>query len=365
MSHVINKTAIEGLKPFEHPPTLTPGQLSAQAHAAAAALLDEGRSDNTVRSYRSAMNYWAGWFGVRYQTDLTLPVPAEAVLQFVVDHLEHHGDGVLRCGLPAALDAVLVEAGFKGKPGPLALETVNHRLSVLAKAHTVRQDPNPVDDPRVRELMASVRRAYAKRGVRQKKAAALHADPLSALLATCGDDLKGLRDRALLLVGFASGGRRRSELVSLQVEDLQRVSGGFMFTLGQSKTNQSGAARPEDAKPVMGQAAQALESWLSAAQIQSGAVFRRVRKGGLVGEALSDAAVNAMIKDRAQLAGLEGRFTAHSLRSGFVTEAGLQNVPPQEGMALTGHHSLSTYMAYYRAGAVVTSKVADLLGNKV
>lgn len=286
-------------------------------------------------------------------------------MQFVVDHLEHQAGSGFRHDLPPALDAALVEAGFKGKLGPLALETVNHRLSVLAKAHVVRELPNPVEDVRVRELLCLVRRAFAKRGVRQRKSAALHADPLMALLETCEDDLTGLRDRALLLVGFASGGRRRSELVSLQVEDLQRApNGGFLFVLGHSKTNQSGAMRPEDVKPVMGQAAQALQAWLNAAQIKNGPVFRRVRKGGQVGtEPLTDASVNAIVKERALLAGLEGKYTAHSLRSGFATEAGLQNVPAPEGMALTGHRSLTTYMGYCRAGSVVHSKAADLLGG--
>ena len=83
---------------------------------------------------------------------------------------------------------------------------------------------------------------------------------MEALLATCQDDLAGIRDRALLLFGFASGGRRRSEIVAATLENVRRDGqGGFVFELGRSKTNQSGAKSPTHIKPIVGEAAKALE----------------------------------------------------------------------------------------------------------
>jgi integrase len=117
--------------------------------------------------------------------------------------------------------------------------------------------------------------------------------------------------------------------------------------LTHSKTDQAGTEHNVDAdKPLVGRAAQALTAWLEASRVISGAIFRRVRKTKAV-EPLSGQAVWLIVKRRSRLAGLEGDYGAHSLRSGFVTEAGRQNVPMREAMALTGHRSLVTFMRYF------------------
>lgn len=103
------------------------------------------------------------------------------------------------------------------------------------------------------------------------------------------------------------------------------------------------------------------QDWLEQSGISSGAIFRRIRKGGHLGEALSPAAVRDIVKKRCALAGIEGDFSAHSLRSGFVTEAGRQNVPLAETMAMTGHHSVATVMGYFRAESSLSNGAARLL----
>ena len=173
-------------------------------------LLREGESRNTQASYRSALRYWAAWFALRYGQRIVLPVPAPAVLQFVVDHAERTTDKGLKHELPAAIDRALVAGGYKGKTGALALSTLEHRISVLSKTHQLRELANPCQTPQVRELMAMTRRAYAKRGVTVRKKDALTRDPLMAVLATCDESLRGLRDRAILLFAWSTGGRRRS-----------------------------------------------------------------------------------------------------------------------------------------------------------
>lgn len=343
-------------------PTLQPTELSDLTQRAVDELLREGESANTLASYRSALRYWAAWYGMRYGGQIQLPVPAACVLQFIVDHAERSTDQGLITELPADIDHALVHAGYKGKIGAPAHNTVQHRISVLSKVHQMRELKNPCQDPKVRELLSRTRKAYAKRGALPQKKQALTKDPLHALLDTCDTSLRGKRDRALLLFAWASGGRRRSEVTQARVELLRDLGHeGFSYRLTHSKTNQSAVDQPENNKPVLGMAADALRDWLESSRITSGAIFRRIRKGGHLGEALSPAAVRDIIKSRCAAAGIEGDFSAHSLRSGFVTEAGRQNIPLAETMAMTGHHSVATVLGYYRAEALIDSPVARLL----
>lgn len=356
---------IPGTLPALAAPPLQADAVNAATQIAVDELLREGESDNTRTSYRTALRYWGAWYALRYQTPLTPPVPVPAVLQFVIDHVQRTTDTGVRHELPASLDQALVAYGYKGKLGAVSLATVLHRVAVLSKLHSAQGHPNPCRDPAVRELLANARRAYAKRGAVAVRAAALTREPLEQLLATCDTSLRGLRDRALLLFAWASGGRRRSEVTSATVENTRCVEPGlWVFALPHSKANQSGEERPENDKPITGTAAAALEAWLRASGIREGPLFRRIRKGTTVAEPLTPAAVRAIVRQRCALAGLVGNFTAHSLRSGFVTEAGRQNVPIGDTMAMTGHASITTVMRYFRAGQTETSRAARLFDDK-
>jgi integrase len=333
--------------------SLDPTTLHTQTEAALDAIYKESESANTLRSYAAALRYWAAWFQLRYRQPLALPVPVPAVVQFVVDHAERsHGEGALRHDLPAAIDAALVQARFKAKPGAPKLATLDHRLAVLSKAHQLKELANPLRDPQIQELMKRVRRAYAARGPISVPKPALTAAPLEALLATCGEDLAGVRDRALLLLAWSSGGRRRSEVTALRVEALERLDDDtFVFRLHKTKTQQAGTAQDATAtKPVVGEAARAVQAWLAAAQLTSGPLFRRLR-GAVVAEPLTPQAVRNVVRTRAQRAGLDPNYySAHSLRSGFMTEAGRRGVPLKDAMALTGHASITQAMQYFQAG---------------
>lgn len=344
---------------------LDPDQLGQLAEDAMHALLAEGESDNTVRSYQTALRYWAAWFGLRYRQPITLPVPAPVVIQFIVDHAQRRTADGLVCELPPAIDRAMVDAGFKAALGSPALATLVHRVSVLSKVHRLRSVRNPCQDPKVRELLAKTRRAYSKRGVVQDKKAALTKAPLELLLATCDDSLRGVRDRALLLFAWSSGGRRRSEVTAATTDNVKKIGARtYVFTLHRSKTDQSSTNGQDNDKPIVGPAADALEVWLERSGVKSEAIFRRIRRGDKVGEPLSPAAVRDIVKMRASLAGLEPDFSAHSLRSGFVTEAAHQNVPIGETMALTGHASVATVIGYFRAASAIDSKAARLLGGE-
>ncbi|MCJ7799817.1 MAG: tyrosine-type recombinase/integrase [Polaromonas sp.] len=345
---------------LQNVPALQAADLSDVTQRAVDELLREGESQNTLISYRSALRYWAAWYGIRYGQQIDLPVPTPCVMQFIVDHAERTTDKGLVSELPAEVDRALVEAGYKGKLGAMAHNTLVHRIAVLSKAHQLRALKNPCHDPKVRELLSRTRKAYAKRGVMPQKKEALTLDPLQAILATCDGSLRGQRDRALLLFAWASGGRRRSEVAGADMRFLKKVPEGFIYTLTHSKTNQTGADLPENGKPLLGAAAEALAEWLLASGVTQGPVFRRVRKGGHLGEALSPAAVRDIVKHRCALAGIEGDFSAHSLRSGFVTEAGRQNVPLAETMALTGHQSIATVLGYFRSQSPLAQAAARL-----
>jgi integrase len=161
------------------------------------------------------------------------------------------------------------------------------------------------------------------------------------------------RDRALLLLGFA-GAMRRSELVALDVSDLDFCIEGLRVRIAQSKTDQAGSgqviaipfgSRPETC-PV-----EALRRWLSYSKISHGPVFRRIRsKQGVTADRLDAAAVGDILKKRAEAAGLPAeRFSAHSLRSGLLTSAAMNGASIWSLMDQSRHKSVQTVRAYVKS----------------
>jgi len=336
--------------------------LTLNAQEAASAFIDAGTADNTVRSYRSALAYWSAWLHLRYGHVLgDAPLPAAVAVQFVVDHLGRPtDDGKWVHLLPASIDAALIRAKVKAKPGVLAYNTVCHRLSVLGKWHRLNNWDSPTDAPALKSLLREARKAQSRQGLSVRKKTAIVLEPLQALLATCTDGLRGQRDRALLLLAWSGGGRRRSEVVNLQIRDVRQLdTDTWLYALGVTKTHTGGIRRE---KPLRGPAAEALTAWLRAAPSESGPLFRRMYKGDKVGTTgLSADQVARIVQRRAKLAGLDGDWAAHSLRSGFVTEAGRQGVPLGEVMAMTEHRSVSTVMGYFQAGTLLESRATTLL----
>jgi len=142
-----------------------------------------------------------------YGYDLTLPAPVSVVLHFIADRAEHLTErGSLAHELPPEIDRALVSAKVKRLPGPFTPATVRHRLAVLSAVHESRALRNPCRSREVQTVMARLRAAYARRGVSPARKDALTRESFEQLLATCDDSLIGLRDRALLLFGWASGG---------------------------------------------------------------------------------------------------------------------------------------------------------------
>lgn len=325
-------------------------------------LLAEAAAANTTRSYATALRYWAGWYQARFGSEMTLPVSEVTVIQFLVDHIVRKNKLGMVCELPAAVDQALVSAGLKAKLGPLKLSTVTQRIAVLSTAHKLKRKPNPCEMPTVRTLLSRSRRSSVKRGERPAKKTAIARKEMEFMLATCDESLEGLRDRALLCFGFASGGRRRSEIAAADMQDLRRTNDeSYIYRLEHSKTQQAGVSKGSTPdKPIIGRSARALTAWLEAAEITEGPIFRRIWKSR-IGPALRPESVATIVKRRAALAGLDGDFGAHSLRSGFVTEAGRQGVPLPAVMAMTEHRSVSSVVGYFQSGQAEDNPAARLL----
>lgn len=347
------------------PPTLRPEQLATSAADAVREIFAEATSANTTRSYASALRYWAAWFQVRYGQPIQMPVPAAAVVQFVVDHLARKSKSGLVCELPPGLDAHLVAAKLKQRPGPFKLSTVVHRVAVLSAAHQVKKLDNPCETPEVRQLLAKGRRAAHKRGERPRKVTAITRTELEAMTATCDETLPGLRDCALLYFAFASGGRRRSEVAAADLGDLRRIGEqAYVYRLEHGKTLQDGPrAGSTPDKPILGVAAHALAAWLEAAALTEGPIFRRLW-GNTIGPGLSPKAVASIVQRRAKLAGLAGDFAGHSLRSGFITEGARQGIALPALMAMTDHRAVASVVEYFQAGGAADNPAARLLDDQ-
>jgi site-specific recombinase XerD len=164
-----------------------------------------------------------------------------------------------------------------------------------------------------------------------------------------GAGLKGLRDRALLLLGFA-GAFRRSELVALDCEDIEECETGIRITIRRGKTDQEGqgatiaVVRGSIACPV-----EALRAWRNAAGITTGPLFRSVRKGGSAGNRLTDQSVADIVKHHAERVGLDpALFAGHSLRAGFLTSAAKRGASIFKMMDVSRHRSVDTLRGYVR-----------------
>ncbi len=339
-------------------------ELEAQVANAVASIRLVATPIATWTAYAKALRYFGAWLRLRTGQSLSLPVSVAHVQLFILDHFGHaeraqNGRGeptlVLQHRLPAEIDAALVAAGYKEKLGLHRMTTIDHRLSVLSWAHGEKGLESPCRDPAVRRLLADCRKLAKELGQAPRTKTAATQGGLDGMLATCDDSLEGLRDRALLLFGWSSGGRRRSEIAAAELRDLEWMGADTaIFRMRRSKTGDSGP------KPVKGEAAVALREWVAAAKITEGALFRRLW-GPKVGERLSAHAIAAIVKRRAAMAGLPGDFAGHSLRRGFVTEAGLNDIPLAQTMAMTGHRLTKSVVRYSEVGDVLASKASDLL----
>ncbi len=295
------------------------------------------KAPSTIRAYTRDWRHFTSWCA-RHGLQ-ALPASGETLALYLSDHADKH-----------------------------KVATLQRRLSAIAQAHKLSGHESPASSPRVRLVWSGIRRTL---GVAQDGKAPALIEDLQAMVAKMAPRrgkpwrLLELRDRALLLVGFA-GGFRRSELVALDLDDLTTQRAGIVVHLRRSKTDQEGKGRnvgiprghQAETCPVA-----ALQAYLARADIQSGAVFRSLNRHGQLQGRLSAEAVAVIVKRRAEAIGLDPkRFAGHSLRAGLATSAAAAGASERAIMNQTGHRSVMMVRRYIRDGELFRDNAAAVVG---
>ena len=335
-------------------------------------LVNEGMGENTLRALTSDLAYLQAWSLAATGKSLRWPAPEALLLKFVAHHLwdpaKRENDP--EHGMPAEVDQNLRGQGFLKVTGPHAPDTVRRRLATWSTLTKWRGLSGAFGSPALKSAIRLAVRA-TPRPRKRKSAKAVTGDVLAKLLATCASgSLRDLRDRAILMVAFASGGRRRSEIAGLRCEQLTveppiAVEGApplpsLAIHLGRTKTS---GADHDEVVYLTGRPVDALNAWMTVAGIETGSVFRKVDRWGNVSKRVLDPkSVNDIVKQRAAMAGLEpGEFSAHGLRSGYLTEAANRGIPLPEAMEQSRHRSVQQASSYYNNATRRNGRAARLL----
>jgi site-specific recombinase XerD len=303
-----------------------------QARRRAEQYLHRSKAHNTVLAYGKDWRDFVDWCDERERE----PLPA----------------------LPETVALYLADLAVSHK-----YSTIRRRLTSISQAHAAQRLASPGKDPLVRGVLDGIKReiGFLQRG----KTPLLTSDVLE-MVDALPTDLKGLRDRALILIGFA-GCFRRSELVKLTMDEVDFRSEGVVFLILGSKTDQSGEGLKKaipfgtgaESCPV-----RALRTWLDAARIASGPLFRRVDRHGNLGDApLSSQSVALVVKAAAMAAGLDPRrYAGHSLRSGLATQAAISGASERSIMAQGAWHSEKMARRYIRDATLFRDNAAGRVG---
>ncbi|WP_244546939.1 site-specific integrase [Ensifer sp. YR511] len=339
-------------------------------------LASEGLGDNTLRALASDLGYLEAWCQLATGSPLPWPAPESLLLKFVAHHL---WDPVKRAedgdhGMPADIEAGLRDSSLLRAKGPHAPDTVRRRLTSWSILTRWRGLTGAFNGPALKSALRLAVRASARPRQRKSKKA-VTADILAKLLQACaGERLVDLRDRAMLLTTFASGGRRRSEVAALRVEDLVdeapvRTDPNdanspplpcLSIRLGRTKTTTS----DDDEQVVLiGRPVVALKHWLEQANVKDGPVFRRIDQWGNIDRrALTPQSVNLILKTRCKQAGFDpALFSAHGMRSGYLTEAANRGIPLPEAMQHSLHKSVTQAARYYNDAERKQGRAARLM----
>lgn len=288
--------------------------------------LRRSKAANTIRAYDADWRDFADW--CRAHQARALPAAPETIVNYVND---------------LADDA--------------RANTVARRVTAISENHIAAgfgQAQNPAHDGMVRAAIAAIRR---EKGTFQHGKAPILLETLPLLTDDLeGDSLPVLRDRALLLLGFA-GAFRRSELIAVQVEDLSFTPQGLVVFIPRAKGDQQGKGSTiaipfaPDAQIC---AVRAVRAWLRASGLSSGALFRAFKRNGELRDGrLSDKSVALIVKKYAARAGLdEKQFAGHSLRRGFATSAAQHDVGTLDIMRQTRHKSEKMVHRYIEQGSL-------------
>lgn len=242
--------------------------------------------------------------------------------------------------------------------------TIARRVACISTAHNLAGVPSPCSSPRVRKALKGITH---EKTVSTTKKTPVRVVNLRAALSVADSTKADVRDRALILIGY-TGAFRRSELVALNIEDLEKRPEGYAINVRKSKTDQKGEGFKKaipygsnpDTCPV-----RALDRWLSIlGEGAQGPLFRRIRKGdALTSDRITDKTACRIVKDLAESMGVDpSTLGGHSLRAGFVTDAYSVGAPEASIMSQTGHRSHSVMKGYRREANLFKETPATLLG---
>jgi site-specific recombinase XerD len=245
----------------------------------------------------------------------------------------------------------------------LKTSSLRRRLTALRKAHELSKFPSPTKDEKVKMVVRGILRT---KGEAQKHASPTLLKDIQKMMEAIPDSTKGIRDKALLLLGFA-GGFRRSELVALDFEDMALTEDGLIIKIKKSKTDQTGRGRKigisfgsnKDTCPIT-----ALLNWLEVSKIRESALFRPINQWGqLAPTRLTDQSVRLILIESLKLASISVKgFSGHSLRAGFATVAAINGASEREIQKTTGHMNLEVLRRYIRDGEMFRENASKKLG---
>lgn len=264
--------------------------------------------------------------------------------------------------LPANPESVAVYLAHLADSGR-KVAGIERALAAISQAHKVAGHDSPRKSAEVQGVMKGIRRTH---GTAQRQKAPVLVDDLRRMVSSLPATLIGHRNRALLLFGFA-GAFRRSELVALDIEDVEIGHDGITVTIRKSKTDQEGAGRkvgiPYGSDPHTCPV-RALVKWTEASGIDAGPIFVGVtRHGKLTGKRLGGRDVARTVKATAKAAGLDAsKFSGHSLRAGLCTSASKAGKSERAIMAQTGHRSVVMVRRYIRDANLFTDNAAAGIG---
>ena len=233
------------------------------------------------------------------------------------------------------------------------MSTLKRRLVSIGIIHKLKGHYLDTKHPTIIENVMGIKR---RKGSIQKGKKPISINSLKSMINVIDqqnkEDIKKLRDRTIILIGF-SGGFRRNEIVSLDCDDLDFVPEGLKINIRRSKTDQFGEGSIKALPyfdnsqycPVL-----SLKNWLNISQITSGSLFRRFSKGSKLSEnRLTDQTIALLIKEYLKLADIDSKnYSGHSLRSGFATSAAESGAEERSIMAMTGHKSTEMVRRYIK-----------------
>ncbi len=348
------------------PAAYLPAASPALSQADQEALTDlyfRGTPANTLRAYERDLLYITAWKAARFDLALRWPEAEATALAFILDHARDLNDAPPEDRARQVAEALIAQGLRKSLACP-APSTLDRRIASWLAFHRMKNLASPFGTPQVKQARSKARRAAA-RPPAPKSQHPITRDILEQLLATCHGSRRDCRDRAILMLGWASGGRRRSEITGLMREDVSLKefdkTGVVWLSLLETKTTRKG----ETPRLVLkGRAAQALVHWIEVGQITNGPLFRPVSKAdNVLKRRLSPDSIYQIIRHRLALTGLPEDFASpHGLRSGFLTQAALDGAPIQAAMRLSLHRSMAQAQKYYDDVDIADNPATDLLG---